>query len=87
MVPKTTTHVWTPAVVKSDVGVLMHIRRLAYYKKLKDGWWVYSPDYGWRQSGNSKEWFEEEKKLGYFVGIKRFSNPKFVPLKEKTNGN
>lgn len=57
----TATHIWS---AYTEVGGYFH--QLFLYKKVGRTWWVFSEVTGWRPSENEKEWFQEEKKLGYF---------------------
>lgn len=78
-IPQGTTHVWTPAFYKPVIGF---ISRRPFYKKVKGVWYTSSGGGDWRQSGNPLGWFEEEKKLGYFVTIKKFHSEGFIPVEE-----
>ena len=80
MIPKGTTHVWTPAVSLPRVG--FYFRR-CYYKRKNKVWYSYTIDGQWVISGNNQEWFDTEKLLGYFVTLKKFNSPNFIPVEEK----
>lgn len=80
-IPKGTTHVWTPAV---DTPLVGWFARTAYYRRSHGKWRRWSPTrQSWYWSNNNKEWFDTERKEGYFVTIKRFTSPGFVSKKEE----
>ena len=81
VIPKGTTHVWTPAVDTPYVYWGLTFRR-AFYKLANGVWYSYSRLNKWVISGNSPEWIATEKKEGYFVTINKFNNPEFVSKKE-----
>jgi len=68
--PEGATHIWDPndgpMVIPMLGGTLT---RLSYYKKIKRTWYVWSDVTGWRKTGNTKDWFKEETKLGFFKEI------------------
>lgn len=79
IIPKGTTHVWAPAVDTPQVGgVLRWVTRSAYYRRSHGKWRRWSSvTQSWNWSGNPKEWFDTERKEGYFVTINRFNDPNF----------
>jgi hypothetical protein len=80
-IPKGTTHVWTPAFDTPYVMWGYTFRRCAY-KKMNGEWYSYSQYGKWVKSGNNPEWFDTERKEGYFVTINAFNKPGFVSKKE-----
>lgn len=81
-IPEDATHVWTPAVSLPIIGFSF---RRAYYKKVKGIWYSYTVYGDWRPTGNTPEWFKKETQLGYFITVKKFTKPGFVPLKESNH--
>ena len=45
-------------------------------------WYSYNVHGEWVVSSNTPGWFAEEKKQGFFVTKVKFTNPKFVLIKE-----
>ena len=80
VIPEGTTHVWTCAV---DRPWIQWVFRRAYYKLDHGTWFSYSLDNKWVPTNNDAEWFNTERKNGYFVTITQFKSPEFVSKKEE----
>ena len=84
-IPQGTTHVWTPAIQRPTISPALSpitVTRLGYYRKKRDGWWVFSDQTGWRKARNTLDWFLTERNEGYLVTVKQYQREDFVAKEE-----